>query len=184
VAARGSLRNILGGYLNLSPSQIRFSYNRYGKPFLNVEDNLLRFNVSHSSGVAFVAVARGQEVGIDLEFVDDSLDILQMAATVFSPTQCAELENLPPRIRTFAFYRGWTRMEAYLKAVGIGLASEETRAAISELIRYSTITYEANEFQKTQACSLMSLPTEKDYVSALATEGAIGKIRNYRLFDN
>ncbi|MGB7201849.1 MAG: 4'-phosphopantetheinyl transferase superfamily protein [Pyrinomonadaceae bacterium] len=184
VAARGALRKILGSYLNVLPNQIRFSYNRYGKPFLNVEDNLLRFNVSHSSGIALVAVARGQEVGVDLEFMDRNFNILQTASTVFSPTQCSELERLPARLRTFAFFRAWTRMEAYLKAVGMGFASEQTRAAISELIGQSTIIYRANGFQKSRKCSLVSLATENNYVSALATDGAIGTIRTYRLFDN
>lgn len=183
-ATRGALRKILGSYLSVPPNRISFSYNRYGKPSLNLENSQLRFNVSHSHGTALVAVARGQEVGIDLEFVDDSLDILQTASTVFSRTQCSELERLPARLRSFAFFRAWTRMEAYLKAVGIGFASEETRAVISELIGQSTIIYRANEFQKSRKCSLVSLATENNYVSALATDGAVGTIRKYRLFDN
>ena len=48
VACRGMLREILSGYLEIPPAQVRFSYNAYGKPA--VQESGVRFNVSHSGG--------------------------------------------------------------------------------------------------------------------------------------
>src|SRR5262245_27792982 len=59
IVARGTLRTILGRYLNIPPQQLRFCYNAYGKPALESESVLsaVRFNLSHSHGVALYAIA-------------------------------------------------------------------------------------------------------------------------------
>src|SRR5262245_49624616 len=69
IVARGLLRIILGRYLNRQPNQLRFGYSQYGKPALSEESGCpgLRFNLSHSHGLALFAVSRGREVGVDIE---------------------------------------------------------------------------------------------------------------------
>jgi 4'-phosphopantetheinyl transferase len=55
IVARGVLRDLLGRYLQTQPSQIRFAYNAFGKPDLSPEfGNRLKFNLSHSAGLAEV----------------------------------------------------------------------------------------------------------------------------------
>src|SRR3712207_5217786 len=66
--ARGVLRAILGRYLRLEPARLRFRYQPYGKPELDISERPLplRFNVSHSAGLALYAVAPDREVGVDV----------------------------------------------------------------------------------------------------------------------
>src|SRR5947209_7493958 len=65
IAARAFLRMTLADCLGRDPAGLRFGYGSHGKPFF--PDTDLCFNLSHSGGWAVLAVARGREVGIDIE---------------------------------------------------------------------------------------------------------------------
>lgn len=120
---RATLRLILSRYVDLPPTDLRFDYGTHGKPALNAEMNAvgLEFNLSHSADHALCAVTHGHAVGIDLEEMRE-LDYLQMAGTVFSAYEQAVLQSLPRSQHPAAFYNGWTRKEAYIKAHGQGLS--------------------------------------------------------------
>jgi medium-chain acyl-[acyl-carrier-protein] hydrolase len=129
IVCRAALRQLLGRYLSRAPGQLRFAYGAHGKPAL-AEDAAatgVRFNVAHSQGRALIAVTRGREVGVDLEWVRPDVATEQLAATVFSARELEALRALPPQLRTDAFFRCWTRKEAYLKATGTGLAASLDR---------------------------------------------------------
>jgi 4'-phosphopantetheinyl transferase len=122
VAARGQLRALLGRYLDTRPSEITLTKGRYGKPQLDAGRGWLRFNLSHSDGVAVFAVALDREVGIDLERIRVDFPIEDIARHNYSPRERADLALLPEADRCGAAFGCWTRKEAYLKAVGTGLA--------------------------------------------------------------
>ena len=122
-AGRGALRSILAGYLGRRPQDVRFTYTNYGKPLLADESGMaLRFNLTHSHGLALLAVALGRDVGVDVERVRDNLEGEQLAERFFSPREVAALLALPPALRREAFFHCWTRKEAYIKANGKGLS--------------------------------------------------------------
>ena len=125
IVCRGTLREILSHYLEVHPGRIEFIYNRDGKPRLRHSDRNasdVRFNVSHSGGWALQAVTRGGEVGIDIERADPRFAQEQIPERFFSPGEVAQLRSLPAHEQTAAFFRCWTRKEAYIKARGMGLA--------------------------------------------------------------
>ena len=69
-SARGTLRILLGRYLNVPPNEVAFKFKTYTKPRLAPSKTAtvdLRFNVSHSGELALVAVTTGCEVGVDVE---------------------------------------------------------------------------------------------------------------------
>jgi 4'-phosphopantetheinyl transferase len=119
VAARGILRRILGRYLAVAPSALRFAAGAYGKPVL--PGSGLQFNVSHSEGIVMYAVSVYGPVGVDVERISPALDWAQIAAHALSPGEAAALHDLPAGDRRAAFFSCWTRKEAYLKARGYGL---------------------------------------------------------------
>ncbi|MDT5269199.1 MAG: 4-phosphopantetheinyl transferase [Acidobacteriota bacterium] len=122
VVARGVLREILGRYLRCPPGLIRFAYNEYGKPELSEDGGGLRFNVSHSHGMALYACVLGREVGVDIELLRDDFANLEVAERFFSKAEICALGSLPAHLRTQAFFNCWTRKEAYIKALGEGLS--------------------------------------------------------------
>lgn len=118
---RFRLRQILGAYLSCEPRTISFVAGEHGKPFLHLDHNSdLQFNLSHSEDMAVLVVARGLEVGVDVEWIRPVEE--RIAEHFFSPAEQAALANLPPEWATRGFFECWTGKEAFVKACGAGLS--------------------------------------------------------------
>ena len=122
VAARGQLRTLLARYLDANARDIVLMEGSHGKPRLAVGPGWLRFNLSHSDGVAVFAVARDREVGVDVEQIRCDLRIDEVARHFYSARERADLAGLAEGDRLRAAFDCWARKEAYLKAVGAGMA--------------------------------------------------------------
>lgn len=119
---RGFLRLLLGKYLNSPPNLIEFAHNAYGKPELpDFSNSRLFFNVSHSGEFGLIALNREGPIGIDLEFMRE-IDYWSLADSVFSNVEKEELLEIPINFLSNAFYSGWTRKEAFIKAIGKGFS--------------------------------------------------------------
>lgn len=124
IVGRGLLRTILGQYLRREPNQLHFCYGPFGKPVLPETSSAgkLSFNLAHSAGLALYAVVRDHEIGVDLEQLRPMMDMEQIAARFFAVGERAALQALPAQQKQEGFFNCWTRKEAYLKALGSGLA--------------------------------------------------------------
>ena len=124
ITDRGILRSILGKHLDIAPDRLLFSYGPRGKPELIQDDNIpVRFNVSHTQAQALFAVTRDRVLGIDIEYMRPLAEIEHLAEQCFSVVEQTVFRGLPEQERQVAFYRCWTRKEAYVKALGDGLAA-------------------------------------------------------------
>ena len=135
VAGRGLLRKILAPYLKVEPDRLTLETNQYGKPFLPERPGgkQLNFNLSHSADLAILALAEDCEVGIDLEQIRDDLPFQAMARQFFSHQERRDLFSLPGEQQLAAFYRCWTRKEAYLKGCGSGFSQSADFCDVSLL---------------------------------------------------
>jgi 4'-phosphopantetheinyl transferase len=124
VIGRGLLRTILASYLGMEPDLLSFAYGPFGKPALDARcgGGWLSFNLSHSADVAVLAVARARQVGVDVERVRADFATDEIAERFFSRGEVSVLRGLPPETRADAFFRCWTRKEAFIKARGDGLS--------------------------------------------------------------
>lgn len=122
---RGALRTLLGAYLGLPPERVEFAYGPRGKPFLSaaLAARGPQFNLSNSDERALVGFTRGLEVGVDLEYRKPMPDCEEIGERFFSESERQVLRRLPRERKEEAFFNCWTRKEAYLKAVGEGLAA-------------------------------------------------------------
>ena len=120
-SARAHLRRILARYVGTHPRDVKFAYGEHGKPML-AKQNEPGFNLSHSESKGLAAISRGARIGVDVEFAREGRAFTDIADRFFSQAESAELRALPPEARPAAFYRAWTRKEAYLKAWGTGLS--------------------------------------------------------------
>ncbi len=118
---RGTLRHLLSAYLNTTPRELGLAYAAHGKPYLESPQADLRFNVSHSGGVALMAFARGRDVGVDVERTMRDVGWEAVAKRFFARPELAELMALPTDQRRSGFFRCWTSKEAYMKATGRGI---------------------------------------------------------------
>ncbi len=124
LASHAALREILAGCLGTEPAGLAFALGPHGKPRLADAQNAgdLRFNMSHSGEVALYAVARGREVGIDVEVIRHDLEFEQMANQFFCPSEAAAIRDASGEEKALAFFECWVRKEAWVKAVGCGLS--------------------------------------------------------------
>jgi 4'-phosphopantetheinyl transferase len=175
IAGRGALRVLLAGYLASRPEQVRFAYSNYGKPRLadETKGSDLRFNLTHSHGLALLAITRGRDVGIDVEQLRDiERDGQSLAERFFSAQESAVLASLPPHRRREAFFNCWTRKEAYIKANGQGLSLPLDKFDVSlhpgEAAALLSTRHDPDEVHRWSMRSL--LPCD-GYVGALVVEG-------------
>jgi 4'-phosphopantetheinyl transferase len=124
IVARGLLRRLLGHYAGAPAEAIRFAYGPFGKPHLVVDAGQpkLEFSLSHSEDWALAGFARGREIGVDLEAIRPISDYRDLADTNFAPAETAALLALPEDQQIEGFFACWTRKEAYVKALGLGLS--------------------------------------------------------------
>ena len=115
IVGRGLLRRLLGAYLDTAPHAVPITYILNGKPVL--VDSPLHFNVSHTHGLAIIAVA-DRRVGVDVERTRTIPDAAGLVERFFSPAEQAAYRTLPAEHQNAAFFRGWVCKEAVIKAAG------------------------------------------------------------------
>jgi 4'-phosphopantetheinyl transferase len=120
VAGREMLRLILGEQCGMDPADVSFDYGPQGKPSMKGSRSTF-FSTAHSDGLSAVAVTRLGEVGIDIERLRPDVDVDRIAIRMFPPEDLGQWAALPDGDRVSAFFDGWVRREALVKATGIGL---------------------------------------------------------------
>jgi 4'-phosphopantetheinyl transferase len=161
---RAALRELLAAYAGADPAALAIEPapcvhcgEPHGKPILaGAEGEWLRFNVSHSAGLALVAVANGREVGVDVEAAREGRRFEGIAQRYFDPTEAAAIGGLEGPERDAAFYRLWARKEAYLKATAEGIMTG-TLAAV-----------DARNLDEREGWEFADLQLGDDYAGALA----------------
>jgi 4'-phosphopantetheinyl transferase len=171
VITHGVLRLVLAPYLDQDPAGISFDYGVRGKPAVS-KNPQLEFNLTHSDGMAAVAVTTGCPLGIDLEHLRPILDIEEIASRYFCPEEAAEILPLPPRERESAFFRCWTRKEAYIKAIGDGLSCPLDSFQVTvQADTPAGLVHIAHDRGAAAGWTLHDLPLAPDSIAALAYPG-------------
>jgi 4'-phosphopantetheinyl transferase len=130
-AARWALRLVLGRYLDEDPAAIELEDGAHGKPQLAAGPDRLAFNLSHSGGLALVAVTAGCEVGVDVERVAPDRDLVALARRELDPAAAAAVAAAAEPERAELFFAAWTRHEARLKCLGVGLGGPRSERAVA-----------------------------------------------------
>lgn len=174
VVSHGALRKILGRYLDERPEQIRLVTDARGKPHLASPANVptICFSLSHSGEFALCAVTKGRDVGVDVEQIHPVSAWREIAARYFSRHEREALCAVSPDRTIEAFFQGWTRKEAYSKALGQGVSRRWTQFSVSlspgavvELSGAGTKVGDDGRF------TLCPLEPETGYVAAVAAQG-------------
>jgi 4'-phosphopantetheinyl transferase len=123
--AHALVRRMVGAAEGVAPAALKFEANARGKPSRVTpagERSDLQFNLSHTRGLVACAIARGADVGVDVERIDRDIDDGEIARRFFSPAERRDLDACDPPERSRRFIDLWTLKEAYLKATGAGLS--------------------------------------------------------------
>jgi 4'-phosphopantetheinyl transferase len=172
------LRTILSRYSGVEPGSLKFFYGTYGKPELkNQKTNqaAIRFSSSHSHNLWLFAVTLNQEIGIDTEYIRFVASRDQIVNRYFTAREQILYGRLAPDAKEPAFFNGWTRKEAYLKATGVGLNQSLRTVEVSlepgkpaRLLRINGNPREA------AAWSLYELSLGTDYAGTVAVKECYG----------
>jgi 4'-phosphopantetheinyl transferase len=171
IAARGTLRQILSAYTHVSPEAIAFEYGEQGKPVMR-QHLEVHFNLSHSHDLALVALTRVGPVGVDVEHVRAVRRFLDIARTHYSEWGRDIGETASEREQLQAFFWGWTRTEAYVKAVGHrrSLPLKELKLSPAQRGDGDLVTV-TNPSGGVTSWFLHSFHPASDFVAAVAVEG-------------
>ncbi|MBZ0285297.1 MAG: 4'-phosphopantetheinyl transferase superfamily protein [Anaerolineae bacterium] len=177
--ARGAMRSILAWYLGLEAKALQFAYGAQGKPRLAAGD--VKFNLSHSGGLALLGVTRNREIGVDIELVRPVNELSQMAKRNFSAAENVILSQLPAEKQTEGFFNCWTRKEAYIKALGDGFSYPLYRFDVTlkpgeaaRLLRVADDPAEASRWH------LEAVKPAEDYIAAVIVEGRDWTLRQWQ----
>ena len=175
IAGRGILRSLISGYLGCEPAAVRFRYEG-GKPaILEPSAKSLYFNLAHADDLAVYAFSTEAELGIDVERVAAMSDARDIAARYFSPAEIVEFERAPDEAE--AFFRCWTRKEAFIKALGDGLAYPLDTFAVSILADdRAEVRDVGGDRAEAAKWSLRHLEPADGFVGALAARSQITSV--------
>ncbi len=174
VARRGFLRQLLSIYIHKAPSDIQLVENHYGKSSLapgEFEATGLYFNLAHANDLALFAFARGRSVGVDVERLRADFDPMALAEGFFSIREQETLRSLDEKDRRTAFFLGWTRKEAFVKALGKGLSVPLDQFDVSLLPgEQARLLARWDDPQPSMEWTLVNIDPGPGYLAALAVE--------------
>jgi 4'-phosphopantetheinyl transferase len=170
VARRGLLRLLLARTLNRDPKALRYGSTGHGKPFLR-EAPHLQFSLSHSGDLALCAMANAARIGCDIERLDPKLASRETAATMFSTAENRSLMTLPASDFVEGFFNCWTRKEAFVKGIGVGLSYPLKAFDVS-----TTPGEDARFLSGASGWSLSSFDPIIGYRAAIALNGVIADV--------
>lgn len=183
VISHGVVRELLARYVGRAPEALEFGAGEWGKPYLleaSGSRSTVAFNLSHSGDHVLIALARDRAVGVDVERWNGDGDFDEIAKTCFSGAERAELRTLAPNRRDAGFYAGWTRKEAYVKALGVGITAGLDYFDVALGSAPSTLLI--NDRRRKANVSrwrLIDVPMMTGYSAALCAEGSEWFPRHY-----
>jgi len=174
IVAHAGLRQLLALYIENCPENVTIQHTSAGKPFL-LDWPSIRFNLTHSHGRALVAIANKREIGIDLEQVRPSVDVVGLSKRFLSVRDQAFIENGDPSSLHERFLKAWVARESVFKAAGTGLIFPLKDDHI-ELTEDGTAGYLV--LGRTQESKpVRFLPLEPEWIGAVSSEGTDWRVR-------
>ena len=122
IASHAALRLLIERYTTIPAHEVVIVAEPTGRPVLGHPASGPHFNLSHSGAVAIVAISFAAPVGVDVEKVRPVPDFADLAHRYFAVREVERLLALPQKRRLDGFFATWTRKEAFVKALGLGLS--------------------------------------------------------------
>lgn len=167
VITRGVLRQVLSRYLSLEAKALCFELGCFGKPYLAGIG--LHFNLSHSDDTLLLAVCNFADIGVDLEVIKPRHHLENLVERCFSPRESAYWHALSGEERLQVFFRLWTKKEAFVKAVGRGLALGLAQCEFEPMPAGQLITI-PDEYGEASAWRVRELAVSPVMSAALVTQ--------------
>ncbi len=174
IRMRATLRQVLASYLNCEPFQVKLAYGEFGKPFL--PDAELFFNVSHSHGQWVISLSDWSEVGVDIEHIKPRVNLSGLTHKVLAESERLFLLHHPLQDQLHLFYWFWVRKEAWVKAIGRGVAAGLSFCEI-DLQTIGQFAALPSEYGSAEDWQHIQLNCHSDYAAALVVKSGVFELR-------
>jgi 4'-phosphopantetheinyl transferase len=131
--------------------------------------------LSHTGDLALVALA-DCEIGIDIEALRPLADAVDLAGRFFCAEEAAEIRRALPAQQAEIFLRVWTRKEAVLKALGIGIGDGLDRISVPT----GKLPDAGIALRGSDSVHLRDFPLASAYLAAIASLAPIERIEQKR----
>lgn len=121
IITRAVLKILLTRIMDVAPQKIILENRENGKPYLKKPLLKIYFNITHSANIGLIALTDIGDIGIDVELFRENFSTEKIARRFFSATEVEDFLNLPDKNKSLGFFNCWTRKEAFIKALGLGL---------------------------------------------------------------
>jgi 4'-phosphopantetheinyl transferase len=174
ILAKIYLKTLLAKYLNVQPEELEFKLSDQNKPILDSHP-MVNFNISHSGDYILIGFANKWSVGVDIELMNTHVDLYNMIINCMSSTEVSVILNseMPRNM----FYKYWTRKEALLKGIGIGLTDRLKDINCSDGL--NLVPSEFSGFAT--SWKIWSFEMEDHYSVSIAHDSAIRVMRFYEV---
>jgi 4'-phosphopantetheinyl transferase len=183
VVSRGLLRKALAHVLKQPATEFQFEYTDSKKPYLPIKyaNKTVSFNISHSHGQALVAISLDRNIGIDIEKIRSDVEYEKLALRFFSEAEHHELMQISADERARSFFAIWTRKEAFVKAIGKGIAFglSEFDVNISPEEPPVMLATRWNP-EDVSLWSMATIDAENNFMATLATDGGEFQLRHWQ----
>jgi 4'-phosphopantetheinyl transferase len=176
VRGRHALRRVLAAYLGTRAEAVALASGPHGKPQL-AGDSPIGFNLSHSGDVALLAVGDAAHIGIDVEEMAPRKGLRELARTVFDADEMRWLDRLDDAAFARGFHALWTRKEACLKALGVGLVLDPKQLHVGAASTAALVTMP----NARAAVRVQNIPVDAGFQAAIAVEGGWRRVRRLDL---
>jgi 4'-phosphopantetheinyl transferase len=168
------VRIVLSRYLRISPKDLVFATNSYGRPHLanvGAANSKLTFNISHTDSLIAIGIARDRALGVDVENILAVRDCVELAEHYFAPIEADALRNISPTRQADRFFEYWTFKESYIKARGMGLSLPLDKFSF-QLQRDGAVEFEVDPRldDTSQRWQFFQLRPRQQYILALCIE--------------
>jgi len=187
IISHGFKRSVLAKYLSIEPAHIQFQSGEKGKPSLIAavdEEQDIKFNLSHTQDITLLAISRGTELGIDIEYIDRKTEWAEICQRFYTEPEQQALFALAKEKQKSAFYQLWTRKEAYMKVLGSGLSLPPTGFTLTVPPQSpSLIQHYSEKYQPSVQIEFIDIELPdvlNHYRATLAAETSICEYRCYQ----
>lgn len=176
-AARHALRRVIAGIVNAPPESLIIEPDDLGKPRLH--ESGLQFNLSHSAGEVLIGVSPDRAIGVDIEVVHEVLDAEALARVHFTSAERTEWARAAAAARDRTLLTCWTRKEACVKALGVGLSAPPEAVEVGCAPDARVVAIRLGTESCEVAVESLRLPGESVAAVALATPEAVRRAREF-----
>jgi 4'-phosphopantetheinyl transferase len=177
VVAHALVRTVLSRYADVAPGQWRFKTVGHGKPIVDPAHGVpLRFNLSHTRGMAVCGVTVAGSLGVDVEFLGRQRSDLKLARRYFAPAESDTLVGLAPEEMHRRFLDYWTLKESYIKAIGAGLSLPLDSFAFRLSREQPPAIWFTSPEENPQSWQFAQMQLGPEHVAALALECDAGPL--------